>query len=160
MEKWQFHEIYQFCQSEHSDCCLSLTQNSQTESKNWLRSVHEIVPTFAYMSLLDHMNFSYINIWWKLMQIEIWHDNTGSVIANWFFWIMADRNMRARYFLKMVLKSWGLKILLVQPVFLKCILCANMKKKILNVTTVKLFLNIKIQCFGGFYWCFFVPAFK
>ena len=48
----------------------------------------------------------------------------------------------------------------VQPVFLKCILCAIygpickhakkiMEKKILNVTTVKLFTKIKNQCFGG-----------
>ena len=62
------------------------------------------------------------------------------------------------------------EILLEQPILMKCILCAIYGpickharffygKNILNVTTVKLFPKIKIQCFLCFL-CLFVPTFK
>ena len=46
---------------------------------------------------------------------------------------------------------------MVQPVFMKCFLCAiyspicKLGKNILNVTTVKLLPKNKIQCFYGFF---------
>ena len=83
------------------------------------------------------------------------------------FWYFATNKMRYKCTMYQVSIKWASLlnsteyILLVQPVFVKSILCAIygpicklakkiLGKKILNVTTVKLLLKNKIQCFWGF----------
>ena len=78
---------------------------------------------------------------------------------------LRDRNMQVRFFGRWFWNPEIWEILLVQPVFIKSILCAiygpicKLAKKfggtnILNVTTVKLLLKNKIQCFWGFLMSF------
>ena len=84
-------------------------------------------------------------------------------MANWFFKLaLVDRNMNH---LKVVLKSLDLRNFASTTIFYEILICKHADlffgKKILNVTTVKLFLFLKkINVLGFFDAFLFQPSIK
>ena len=61
--------------------------------------------------------------------------NTGSVIANWVFWISSDRkNMQVRFCLKVILKSWDLRNFAITASFHEMHTLRHLRSKFANIS--------------------------